>query len=283
VGLVSVGNPFPIRDQLAEGPGAQNARMDCVFDSFAACVEQQTGAVYSGDQIVDYVKGPTYQGGGNAAWLQGDVARHFGVQIQPSAFTDQHRLIAGVRDYLQQRIPTLVTIPSRWNSQPTLAGYTPLTPTFSTHVCAAYAIEESLDPNGEAWLMNPWPESYFIDGHRQQVTVGWLTSRLCYGAIWPVQALPSEWHDVAAMPGWEDDGKQLRRKGGRFVVIKGFRKFCLLHPELFTGVLAGNEPEENEKASATSSTQTFSLMRLIWTPAGGVGLLPNDVGTNAAA
>lgn len=260
---------FPIRDQLGEGPGAQNAQMDCVFDSFAACVEKLTGAKYSGDNILDFVKGPTYRGAGDAAWLQGDVARHFGVVIEPFKSADQHRLISAIRDYLAQGVPCLITIPSAWNSQPTRANYTPLKPWFPTHVCAAYAIDSALSPTGSATFMNPW------HGVRQTETVAWLQARLCYGAIWPVRLLPSAWRDVAIMPGWEDNGTQLRRKGGTFVLIRGFRAWALLHPEMFSGLLANNEPLENEHAAASVSTQKLRYVQLIWTPGGGVQLMAN--------
>src|SRR6185312_2931613 len=97
-----------------------------------------------------------------------------------------------------------------------------------------------------------------------------------YRSIWPVQAI-SNFRAVAAMPGWEDDGKQLRRVGGKYVVVRGFRKFLLLHPELVTGLLGNDEPLENEQSGASMSTQTFRYLRLIWTAQNGVQILANSL------
>lgn len=274
---------YPVRDQLnpltptRDGQAPENGRMDCVFDSFSSGVEKLTGQVYVGDDIKDFVKGQNYTGAGNAAWLTGAVAAHFGVSIWSFNSSDQHRLIAALRDDLAQGRPSLVTIPSAWNSQPSVAGYNPFAPNFPTHVCALYGIDGDLNPAGEAWLMNPWPGYTWgwPDGHRQRVTVAWLQRRLCYGATWPMQALPPTFHDVAALPGWEDDGKLLRKKGSPFGFVRGFRQMALLHPELFTGFFSDQEPLENERPCGAGSEQILTYVKFVWTPAGGCRLEAN--------
>jgi hypothetical protein len=282
MGLIELAN-FPVEDQLAAVAGRvnQNAQMDCVWSSEASCVEfWWPGTDISGDEIIDFVKGPSYVGGGNAAWSVGDVGHHFGIDVQrwpgDQPKQSQPRLVAAVRDYLRQGVPSLVTIPSLWNSQPTRPGYTPETPQFSTHCVVAYAIEDMSYadgiplPSNQVWLMNPW------HGVRQQVTVGWLQRRLCYGTIWPVGKFTT-WRDLPAMPGYEDDGTQLRKKGSSVVFVKGFRKFALLHPELFTGVFADQEPLKNEYPFGNGSEQPLTYVKFVWTPAGGVRLEPNQL------
>jgi hypothetical protein len=267
---------FPLRDQLAPVAGrvVQNSRMDCVWESYAACLEEQTGLRVSGDEVLDFIKGPTYQGAGNAAWIDGRVAEHFGARVirfpGGAGKESQPRLMVAIRDYLAQGLPCIVTIPSAWNSQPSVAGYTPASPRFSTHAVAAYGIDRDLAPSGAARLMNPW------HGVRQDVSVAWLQRRLCYGSIWPVQAI-SQWRAIAAMPGWEDDGKQLRKRGSSVVLVKGFRKYALLHPELFSGVFADQEPLKNEYPFGNGTEQPLTYVKFVWTPASGVRLEPNQL------
>jgi len=276
----------PVRNQLAPVPGrvVQNSRMDCVWESIGAITQLYwPDTRISGDEIIDFIKGPTFTGAGSAAWAVGDVGHHFGVDVTCFKSPDQHRLISAIRDYAALGVPSLVTIPSAWNSQPTLRGYTPLTPRFSTHVCVADAIDSATQAAGVAQLMNPWPTGYVSHGGYQQVTVGWLQNRLCYGAIWPVAKYVT-WRDLPMLPGWEDNGVQLRRKSAagaqesRFYLVRGFRKFALLHPELFTGLFGDEDCLENEVPSGSSlTTQRLRYVTLIWTAGQGVRLMPNKL------
>lgn len=161
-----------LMNQLVE---ASNPRDDCVFTSNAALVNAYTGSHYTGSQIkaLDSDYGAAYVGFASQAKLLDTLAR-LGVRFarvthptQAELTFELHRQI----EYYHQA--AIITMPSQWNSAPTVKGWNPRTYSGYSHV----GLMCGSGP-GMLRCMNPW------GGFWQDQSDAWWQQRLLYGEIW---------------------------------------------------------------------------------------------------
>lgn len=169
---------FDMVDQLHEptsdGQKDENARMNCVFASYASVVmELKPGVKTNGDFIKDHAYGPGYTGGASGEHVAPFVEREWGVKTDIIHSGDRAYLLRVIKAELDKQHPVIISMPSAWNSQPTKAGYRPNTPNFPTHAGVAFHYTDT-----ELWVMNPW------GGFVHKGTLAYWQERLCWGKVY---------------------------------------------------------------------------------------------------
>lgn len=166
----------PTADQLAD----ENARMNCVFTSFAM-VARKIGhpITVSGDDVKDKCSnyGQGYVGGADAEVVARDgcLDKNWGIHCDTVHYSNRQNMLNACMVYSDKGQFVEVTIPSAWGSQPSQPGYNPDDPNFWTHACiyCGYFGDTHV-------LANPW------GGFLMYYSSADLTARLCYLKIYPI-------------------------------------------------------------------------------------------------
>jgi hypothetical protein len=184
---------FPMQDQLTEptedGRASENKRFNCVAVSTASGARWLTGVWHSGDRLKDGVYGEAYANAGTAERSYIDFVaklyepRH--VLIQRRGAANPEALIQAIRAEVKAGHPTVITMPSAWNTPPS----DPMHPG-SSHVGCVYQIDD--DDSGYMTVMNPWggfAHRRLIVSRRNSAgaisELGWREV-LCYNECWPM-------------------------------------------------------------------------------------------------
>lgn len=217
---------YPLVDQLheptADGLADENARFNCVPASDAGIVKflcKPNHQDVNGDFLKDKAYGQGSTGGGAQERYIPIIEQLYGVGTTIWRNTDRAALLKQIIINLDAGHPTMITMPSAWNSQPTKAGYNPNSPNFPTHAGTAFGYNPTTK---ELLVANPW--GGFI--HRGSYQY-WI-DRLCYAKVYEEFLI-----GAGKMPlptGWKDDGRQLTQNQTQFVVVKGFRDLILNAP-----------------------------------------------------
>jgi hypothetical protein len=175
---------FKAQDQLTEPVEAEdrdgvseNKRYNCVATSIAASCRWLTGVWHSGDRLKDDVYGEKYANAGTAArdYIK-EVAKLYlprNVLLWSQKASSQAALVSAIRSEIKAGHPTLITMPSAWNTPPA----DPMHPG-SSHVGAVYQIDD--DPAGYMTVMNPW------GGFADRRKIATWQKLLCYNECWPM-------------------------------------------------------------------------------------------------
>lgn len=171
-------------DQLHEptldGAADENARANCVFTCNAMLSRYfRPDLNADGDAIKD--SSPSYGQGYTGFASQDTLIRDgtlgkWGTRSWRINGHDRAELLAMVITLANQGIPSIVTIPSMWGSQPSQPGYNPDNPDFYTHAC----VFAGTLPDGTCVLVNPW------GGFLMYYSQADLALRLCYLCAYPV-------------------------------------------------------------------------------------------------
>lgn len=219
---------YPLVDQLHEptsdGLADENARMNCVFASFASAVKYLCRPDHQ-DANGDYIKdkspayGQGYMGGSAAETVAPTVKELYDVSTTVQRSSDRNQLLAWCIQNIDRGHPSMITMPSAWNSQKDQPGYNPNAPNFPTHAGNAFGYNPS---TRELLVANPW------GGFVHRGTYQYWVDRFCYQKVYDLALI-----GAGPMPlptGWRDDGKTLSQDQTGFVVVKGFRQFILDQP-----------------------------------------------------
>jgi hypothetical protein len=216
---------YPMVDQLHEptsdGLADENARMNCAFASYTSGVKflcYPNHQDVNGDYIKDHCPpyGQNYLGGAAGENIAPTVEKLYGVHTDIDRNSDRGVLLSGVIQQIDQRHPSVVTMPSAWNSQVSKAGYNPNYPDFPTHAGAAFGYNPS---TSELLVMNPW------GGFIHRGTYQYWIDRFCYMKTYRLSLLGAQ-----AMPlptGWKDANGVLTNPMNPHVVKLGVRTFVL--------------------------------------------------------
>lgn len=163
---------FPLLNQLQE---PSNPRDDCVFTSNAAIVRYFYGGNITGSDIKarDSDYGARYTGFASQSKIL-DTMAALGVRFARVAHPTQQELITELhRQISYYHQPCIITMPSQWNSAPTVRGYNPRTYNGYSHVSVMCGTG-----NGYLRCANVW------GGFWQDQSDAWWQQRLLYGEIW---------------------------------------------------------------------------------------------------
>jgi len=169
-----------------------NPNDDCVFESDAMAVNALVvGANMNATKIkaMDNDYGPQYVGFASQAALVDTLAK-LGVTMVRVAHPTQQQLIDELHWQIEHyHHPCIVTMPSQWNSAPTVKGYSP-------RAYRGYSHVGLMCGSGPGMLRcaNPW------GGFFQDQTDAWWAQRLLMGEIWVASKTPVAPGPVAASP-----------------------------------------------------------------------------------
>ena len=177
-----------LNEPTLDGVQDENTRMNCVFTSNADISRfDRPDLNADGDAIKDSI--PAY-GQGYVGGASQDVIIRSGVldtkwgthsyRVDASGSGGQgsrRALLAQLDMLIGEGVPSIVTIPSMWGSQPNQPNYDPDHPNFWTHACV-YA---GTLADGTCVLCNPW------GGFLMYYAPADLALRLCYLCAYPVR------------------------------------------------------------------------------------------------
>jgi hypothetical protein len=219
---------YPLIDQLHEptsdGLADENARMNCVFASDAGIVKylcKPNHQDVNGDYIKDHTPGygQGYLGGSAQERIAPYLKETFGVDTLVQKNEDRSVLLGYVLANLDQGYPTMITMPSAWNSQKDKPGFDPNHPDFPTHAGTAFGYNPS---TRELLVANPW------GGFLHRGTYAYWTAVFCYMKVYRQTLI-----GAGKMPlptGWKDSGEELTNDQNGFKCIKGVRNLVLDAP-----------------------------------------------------
>jgi len=228
VDIAGVLPDYPLIDQLHEptsdGLADENARFNCVFASYAGIVRYLCKPNFqdaNGDFIKDHSPpyGQGYTGGAAAELVAPFVEEHYKVHTLVQHAGSGIDLLNLVLANLNQGYPTMITMPSAWNSQPTIAPYDPFHPKWGTHAGTAFGFNPTTH---ELLVANPW------GGFIHRGSYDYWKLRFCYGKTYQASLI-----GAAKMPvptGWTDKDNTLSNPQNQFVVVKGMRNLVLDAP-----------------------------------------------------
>jgi hypothetical protein len=242
--MVSTGGMLPdyhMVDQLHEptsdGLLDENARMNCVFASYASEVKflcrpehQDANGDYIKDQSPAYGQG--YIGGSAAERVAPTVKALYGVDTEVHYVAERSAILQTVIAHINLNQPSMTTIPSAWNTQKDKAGFNPDHPNFPTHAVVVIGYNPITK---EIICMNPW------GGFLHRGSYAYWVAVWCYLKCYPSWKIGA---GIVPLPtGWKDDGNQLTNPITDKVYVKGMRRFVLDSPTWD----ADDVPEENER------------------------------------
>jgi hypothetical protein len=219
---------YPLVDQLHEptsdGLADENARFNCVFASYAGSVRylcrpnhQDANGDFIKDQSPPYGQG--YTGGAAAELIAPTVERLYGIHTNVQHSADRTQLLAWCIANINLGHPTMITMPSAWNSQPDKVGYNPNSPNFPTHAGMAFGYNPATK---ELLVANPW------GGFVHRGTYDYWVRRFCYQKTYDLSLIGAGPMPLPA--GWKDANNTLSNTQNGFVVVKGFRDLILNAP-----------------------------------------------------
>src|SRR5678815_741862 len=194
---------YPLIDQLHEPTSDQladeNARMNCVPASDAGIVKylcKPNHQDVNGDFLKDKVYGQGHTGGGSQEAYAPVLKDLYGIdtEIQRSLIGMQLVNFAIANINLGQ--PSMITMPSAWNSQPDQPGYDPNHPNYPTHAGTVFGFNPTTH---ELLIANPW------GGFIHRGTYDYWARRFSYGKVYRESLagagkmpLPTGWTDAVS-------------------------------------------------------------------------------------
>ncbi len=257
-----------LNEPTVDGHPDEDARENCVAASLAEALRMLTGnQTFDGDMLKDAVYGQGYVGVQSAhAYIAYCAAR--GVTLAAVSAATQAGLVAAIHHAVSAGEPTLVTMPSDWNTAPA----DPRHPSGSTHVGLAVGVGPAA-----IRVMNPW------HGFMQDASDAWWAARLCEGEVWTLRkaaATTTSAAKISVPAGWRDDGATLTAPNG-IAVVRGIRERVLGWPGGWPAWDTPLEPERHldqlelfNPALGGGAQQVFRASALEWTPTHGVLLMP---------
>lgn len=217
---------YPLVDQLHEPTSDhladENARFNCVPASDAGIVRylcRPNHQDVNGDFLKDKVYGQGHTGGGSQEAYAPVLKSLYDIDTEIQRSLDRMQLVNWAVANINLGQPSMITMPSAWNSQVKEPGYNPNKPDFPTHAGTVFGYNPTTH---ELLIANPW------GGFIHRGTYQYWADRFCYGKIYR-ESLAG----AASMPvptGWTDKDNTLTNPQNQYVVVKGMRSFVMDQP-----------------------------------------------------
>jgi hypothetical protein len=241
---------YPLVDQLHEPTSDhlldENARMNCVPASNAGIVKFKCFPNHqdvNGDFLKDHVYGQGHTGGGSQEAYAPFLKSEYGIETTIQRSADRMQLVQWAINNISIGDPSMITMPSAWNSQITQPNYNPNAPDWPTHAGVVFGFNPTTH---ELLIANPW------GGFIHRGTYQYWADRFCFEKVYH-ESLAG----VAHMPlptGWKDVNSQLTQDQTPYVVEKGMRQKILDAPYWNPA----NVPIGNEKKLAAGEVLELS-------------------------